>query len=200
MTSAVASPKSGAHFDARIPVAGLDAFTADLQALADLLATGGAEKSLGDELTALEQTLSDIELRALLDDPLDRADAFVSLRAAADAVDDAAWVESLLNMYTRWAERSGFSTQTLFGLVHEQAGLRAAVIRIRGTSVYGRLRGEVGVHRCIRRSPFDPAGRRRTAYAFTDVLPDLADDAVELRPEDLLLETFRHGGAASQYL
>jgi peptide chain release factor 2 len=187
-TSSAVSTRFEALFDAGV----FQATTANLRALAELVSESAGD-SLTAELNDLERTIADFELRALLRDPLDAANAFVCLRASSGEVTDAAWVEMLVQLYSGWAARSACKADLIFGLVHEQTGLRSAVLYVRGSQVFGRLRDEVGVHRLIRRSRLEPTGRRVWAYAIVDVLPHLAEDALDLRPDDLHLETFRRG-------
>ncbi|HEY8449964.1 MAG TPA: peptide chain release factor 2, partial [Bacillota bacterium] len=137
----------------------------------------------------------------LLTGEYDAEDAILSLHPGAGGTESQDWAEMLMRMYVRWAERKGFEVRVLDYLEGEEAGLKSATLSIRGRYAYGFLKAEKGVHRLVRISPFDASGRRHTSFASVDVLPDLEDDGdVEIRPEDLRIDTFRSGGAGGQHV
>jgi peptide chain release factor 2 len=176
----------------------------DLGALLELAAEDdGAE--LEAEAAALVASLRpdvrQLEMDVLLSGPYDRGDAIVALHAGAGGTESQDWAQMLLRMYTRWAERHGFTVEVLDLLAGEEAGVKSATLEIAGENAYGYLRAEKGVHRLVRISPFDASGRRHTSFASVDVLPDFPDPTeVEIRPEDLKIDTFRASGAGGQHV
>lgn len=163
------------------------------------------DPSLLDELanTAanLESLTREMELRVYLSGKYDASDAILSLHSGAGGTDAMDWVEMLYRMYTRWADQRGYSVETLDMLPGEEAGLKSVSFLVKGDYAYGYLRGEKGVHRLVRISPFDASGRRHTSFASVDVLPDLEEDLeVEINPDDLRIDTFRSSGAGGQHV
>jgi peptide chain release factor 2 len=127
--------------------------------------------------------------------------AYLRVQAGAGGVDACAWAEMLLRMYTRWVERRSFSAEVIAGWRHEQAGLHEVLVHITGPFAHAWLAGETGVHRLVRISPFDASGRRCTAFAAVDVLPEFGDaEGIDIRPDELVLQTFRTGGPGGQFL
>ncbi len=125
------------------------------------------------------------------------------MQAGAGGVDAADWTQILLRMYLRWAERKGFTTQLIEESPAEEAGLKSVAFFLRGRNAYGMLESERGVHRLVRISPFDSQHRRHTSFASVDVVPEIATDekiSIEIRPEDLRIETYKSGGAGGQYV
>ncbi len=150
----------------------------------------------------LEQQFADVELQAMLSQPEDSGGAYVQIQAGEGGTDASDWAAMLLRMYERWAEEHGFATELLDMSPAEEAGIRNASIAIRGPYVFGKLKGETGVHRLIRISPFDAAGRRQTSFAAVDVTPEL-DENYEIDidwAEDVREETCRAGGAGGQHV
>ncbi|WRP15973.1 peptide chain release factor 2 [Geochorda subterranea] len=159
----------------------------------------GAE--LLEETQRAESALERLELETLLSGPYDRHDAIVSIHPGAGGTESQDWAQMLLRMYRRWAEASGFKVEVLELLPGDEAGIKSATLAIKGPNAYGYLRAEKGVHRLVRISPFDASGRRHTSFASVDVLPDLPTDlAVEIKPEELRIDTFRAGGHGGQYV
>ncbi len=162
---------------------------------ADLLKSeiGQAERLL-KALRALELTL-------ILKGPYDQESALVTLHAGAGGTEAQDWVEMLLRMYLRWAESRGYATRIIDQLPGEEAGLKSVSVEVAGERAFGFLRCERGVHRLVRISPFDASGRRHTSFASVEVLPDIdADDTIDIRPEDLRVDTFRASGAGGQHI
>ncbi|WP_221038587.1 peptide chain release factor 2 [Gelria sp. Kuro-4] len=152
-------------------------------------------------LAELKRNYEDLHLEALLAGPYDRLNAILSLHAGAGGTEAQDWAEMLLRMYTRWAEKSGFKVELWDVLPGEEAGIKSATFLVSGPNAYGYLKGERGVHRLVRHSPFDAAGRRHTSFASLDVIPEVNQDmAVEIRPEDLKIDTYRSGGAGGQHV
>jgi peptide chain release factor 2 len=152
-------------------------------------------------LNSILQRVADLELAVLLNGPYDRGNAILSLHAGAGGTEAQDWVEMLLRMYSRWAERRRFKVEILDLLPGDEAGVKSATIEVSGPNAYGYLRSEKGVHRLVRISPFDAAGRRHTSFASVDVLPEVEDDVdVQINPEDIKIDTFRSSGAGGQHV
>ncbi|MDR7542339.1 MAG: peptide chain release factor 2, partial [Armatimonadota bacterium] len=158
-----------------------------------------------EELQLLEQEARDLhdrldrlELETLLSGEHDARNALLSVHAGAGGVDAQDWAEMLLRMYLRWAERRGYAAEVLDVSPGEEAGIKSATVLVRGPYAYGYLKGEGGTHRLVRISPFDAAHRRHTSFALVEVLPEVEPVAVQIRPEELRVETFRSGGAGGQ--
>lgn len=149
----------------------------------------------------LRRTIEKEQLLLLLSEEYDANSAILSIHAGSGGLDSQDWADMLLRMYLRWAEREGFRTKILDILQDEEAGIKSATVLMEGESAYGYLKSEKGVHRLVRISPFDSAKRRHTSFASVDASPDLPDDVeVEIRPEDLKMDTFRASGAGGQYV
>lgn len=161
----------------------------------------GVTRSLSKEGSDLMTELRDLELTLILTGPYDSEDAILTLHAGAGGTEAQDWVEMLLRMYLRWVERRGFSARILDQLPGEEAGLKSVSVEVQGTNVFGFLRPERGIHRLVRISPFDASGRRHTSFASVEVIPDLdMDESIEIRPEDLRVDTFRASGAGGQHI
>jgi len=144
-----------------------------------------------------------LEMAANFDGEFDSHNAILSVFAGAGGVDAADWTRMLARMYLRWAETKGFSTQIVDESPADEAGLKSITFFVRGRNAYGLLDGERGVHRLVRISPFDAAHRRHTSFAAVDVIPEIQADEkvdVEIKPDDLRVETFKSGGAGGQYV
>lgn len=149
----------------------------------------------------LMKALRALELTLILKGPYDQESALVTLHAGAGGTEAQDWVEMLLRMYLRWAEGRGFAARIIDQLPGEEAGLKSVAVEVKGERAFGFLRCERGVHRLVRISPFDASGRRHTSFASVEVLPDIdADDAIDIRPEDLRVDTFRASGAGGQHI
>ncbi len=164
--------------------------------------SGESERELGQLLEQVQQQLADLELQEMMSAPEDVCGAYVTLQAGEGGTDAADWAEMLLRMYLRWAEEHGFAVEELDRSPGEEAGIRNATIAIHGSYVFGYLKGEIGVHRLIRISPFDSAARRQTSFAAVDVTPEV-DENVEIDVDwenDVRIDTFRAGGAGGQHV
>ncbi len=180
----------------------LERGAADLTELAEL-AEGDAAvlQEVRAEFAQLVRRVEAMELAQLFSGRYDRRNCILSLHAGAGGTDAQDWVEMLVRMYTRWAEGHGFRVEVLDLLAGEEAGLKSATLLVRGENAYGILRAERGVHRLVRISPFDASGRRHTSFASVDVLPEIEDALeVDVRPEELRIDTFRSGGAGGQHV
>ena len=185
---------------------GLERRSADLGELAELAdETEGEERDalaadIEGELSGLEAQFNEIEVALMLGGPYDGHDAVLAIHAGAGGTDAQDWTEILLRMYLRWAERHKFSTQVVSISSGEEAGVKSVSIRIDGDDAYGLLRSERGVHRLVRISPFDASNSRHTSFALVEVMPEAQDDEIEIevRPEDLRVDTYRASGHGGQ--
>ncbi len=147
---------------------------------------------------SIRKRFDDAVVLELLSGEADASDAFVSIHAGSGGTEACDWASMLLRMYTRWAERRGFSTEVV-DILEAEGGIKSATLQLSGAYAYGYLRGESGVHRLVRISPFDANARRHTSFASVYVLPVLDDSInVEIRPEDIRIDTYRSGGAGGQ--
>jgi peptide chain release factor 2 len=156
-------------------------------------------KELDQELTAADNYIAELETRTLLSGEKDHLNAIMTIKSGAGGTESQDWASMLVRMYLRWAERTGMSATVLDEMPGEEAGIKAATIQFSGENAYGLLSGETGVHRLVRISPFDQAARRHTSFASVFVIPEI-DDRIEIniRPEDLRVDTFRSGGKGGQ--
>ena len=157
---------------------------------------------LEEGYAALEQEMEEARLETLLTGEYDGNNALMSFHAGAGGTEAQDWCQMLYRMYTRWAERHGFTYKIMDYLEGDEAGLKSADILIEGTNAYGFLKGENGVHRLVRVSPFDSNARRQTSFAAIEVIPEIDDDAndVEIRPEDIEMQVYRSSGAGGQHI
>jgi peptide chain release factor 2 len=154
-----------------------------------------------EQTEELGRQLDRMEIQLLLSGEYDDHDAILAVHAGTGGVDAQDWAEMLARMYMRWAEKRGFQTAILDWTEGEEAGIKSATIEIRGPYAYGYSKGEAGTHRLVRLSPFDAAHRRHTAFALVEVLPEVEDDAeVEIRDEDIRVDTYRSSGAGGQHV
>ncbi len=156
---------------------------------------------LEEEASRLEQSLETLELQGMLQGSDDARDALLTIHPGAGGTESQDWAEMLMRMYSRWAERHGYSVHVLDLLAAEEAGIKSVAMEIRGEYAYGYLKAEKGVHRLVRISPFDAQSRRHTSFASVFVYP-VVDDSVEidLRDEDIEVDTFRASGAGGQHV
>ncbi len=156
-------------------------------------------KDLSRELTSADSYLSELETQTLLSGENDHLNAIMTIKPGAGGTESQDWASILLRMYLRWAERKGFGADLLDETPGEEAGIKNATVQFTGENAYGLLAGETGVHRLVRISPFDQAARRHTSFASVFVIPEV-DDRIEvnIRPEDIKLDTFRSGGKGGQ--
>ena len=161
----------------------------------------GIERELAEEASLLAAGVEGLSLRTMLQGPEDALDALVTIHPGAGGTESQDWAEMLMRMYTRWAERRGFTVQILDLLAGEEAGLKSVSLEIGGQYAYGFLKAEKGVHRLVRISPFDSQARRHTSFASVFVYP-VVDDTIEidLRDEDIRMDVFRASGAGGQHV
>lgn len=176
--------------------------TSDLDTLFQLGREGeNVSADLDREMKSLSALLEKLETRMLLSGPNDRASAIVTIHPGAGGTESQDWAEMLLRMYLRAAERNGWETVVTDRLEGEGAGIKSVTFEVNGENVYGMLQGEVGVHRLVRISPFDANARRHTSFASVFVLPQIDDEIkIDIRPEDLRVDTFRASGAGGQHV
>ena len=157
---------------------------------------------LEEGYAALEKEMEEARLETLLTGEYDSNNALMSFHAGAGGTEAQDWCQMLYRMYTRWAERHGFTYKIMDYLEGDEAGLKSADILIEGLNAYGFLKGENGVHRLVRVSPFDSNARRQTSFAAIEVIPEIEDDAndVEIRPEDIEMQVYRSSGAGGQHI
>jgi peptide chain release factor 2 len=153
------------------------------------------------KLDAREKALEKLQFSAMLSGPQDGTNAYLSVQAGAGGTESCDWAAMLLRMYSHWAEANGYETKMLDNLPGEETGIKKAELFISGPYAYGYLRGEIGVHRLVRISPFDAQSRRHTSFAAVDVLPELDDiEEIEIDDKDLRVDTYRASGAGGQHV
>ncbi|MGV2884482.1 peptide chain release factor 2 [Paenibacillus taichungensis] len=156
---------------------------------------------IGNSVTAIVRKVEEFELQLLLNQPYDKMNAILELHPGAGGTESQDWGQMLMRMYTRWAEKHGFKVEVLDYLAGDEAGIKSVTLSIKGHNAYGYLKAEKGVHRLVRISPFDSSGRRHTSFVSCDVVPEI-DDTIELdiRTEDLKIDTYRASGAGGQHI
>ncbi|ANX13672.1 peptide chain release factor 2 [Fictibacillus arsenicus] len=159
------------------------------------------QKELVKDTKELIAKLNDFELQLLLNEPYDKNNAILELHPGAGGTESQDWASMLLRMYTRYAERQGYKVETLDYLPGDEAGVKSVTLSIKGHNAYGYLKAEKGVHRLVRISPFDSSGRRHTSFVSCEVMPEITDDTeIEIRTEDLKVDTYRASGAGGQHV
>ena len=172
---------------------------ADLLELADLAAEDiPALSEVEQEARSLGSTIDRLELSTLLSGEHDSDNAILSIHAGAGGTESQDWVEMLLRMYLRWGEAHGYQAEVVDVSPGEEAGMKSVTVIVSGPNAYGYLRGERGVHRLVRLSPFDAAHRRHTSFALVDVIPEVEATEVQIKEDDLRVDTYRSGGAGGQ--
>jgi peptide chain release factor 2 len=181
--------------------------TKEIEDFEDLLVLAEEEDDLsiaeemGLQLDEMEQKVGALETSRLLSGPMDRMNAFVQFSPGAGGIDSADWASMLLRMITRYAEKNNYTVQEVDFQENEEAGIKNATINVIGEYAYGHLKSERGIHRLVRISPFDAASRRHTSFAAVDVLPEIEDDiTIEIKDEDLRIDTYRAGGHGGQHV
>ncbi len=162
------------------------------------------EATIAEIQEELERFISEFEelrIQTLLTGEYDKNNAIVSLHAGAGGTESCDWAGMLYRMYTRWAEQKGYSIEVLDYLEGDVAGIKGVTFEVRGENAYGYLRSEKGVHRLVRISPFNAAGKRQTSFVSCDVIPDIEDDIeIEINEDDLRIDTYRASGAGGQHI
>lgn len=156
---------------------------------------------IGETIKELVSRVEEFELQLLLNQPYDKMNAILELHPGAGGTESQDWGQMLLRMYTRWAEKHGFKVETLDYLPGDEAGIKSVTLLIKGYNAYGYLKAEKGVHRLVRISPFDSSGRRHTSFVSCDVVPEINDEVeLDIRTEDLKIDTYRASGAGGQHI
>ena len=159
------------------------------------------EKEITEALKNLENKINELEISTLLSGKYDANNAIITIHPGAGGTEAQDWAEMLYRMYTRWANANSFKVEELDYLDGEEAGLKSVTFLVSGDYAYGYLKGEMGVHRLVRISPFDAGGRRHTSFASVEVLPEIAEDIeVDINPDDLRIDTYRASGAGGQHV
>nr|WP_291708415.1 peptide chain release factor 2 [Clostridium sp.] len=175
----------------------------DVEILAELIEEND-EDSINEvinEIRSIEKDTEGYRIETLLSGEYDRNDAILTLHAGVGGSDANDWTEMLLRMYTRWCEKKGFKVQTIDYLEGDEAGIKSVTLEVKGEFAYGYLKAEKGVHRLVRISPFNANGKRQTSFASVEVLPELTKDQdIEIRSEDLKIDTYRASGAGGQHV
>lgn len=154
-----------------------------------------------EELNLFIHDLEDLRIRTLLSGQYDRDNAILTLHAGAGGTESCDWASMLLRMYQRWADKKGFTTEIIDYLDGEEAGVKSVTIEIKGENAYGYLKSEHGVHRLVRISPFNAAGKRQTSFVSCDVMPDIEEDVdIEIADDDIRIDTYRSSGAGGQHI
>ena len=154
-----------------------------------------------DSINTLEKELDDFKIKTLLDGEYDGGNAILSLNAGTGGLDAQDWTQMLLRMYIRWAEDRDFKVKLLDIISDPEAGIKTATISVEGSNAYGYLKGEKGVHRLVRISPYNSSGKRQTSFASVDVVPELDDSIeVDINSSDLKIDTYRASGAGGQHV
>ncbi len=185
----------------------LERLSAALGDTGELLELAGEEDdaetvaSIESDLDRFESDLAALEFRRMFSGEMDPSDAFVDIQAGAGGTEAQDWAEMLLRMYLRWAERRGFDAELIECSAGEEAGIKSATVRVSGDHAFGWLRTETGVHRLVRKSPFDSGNRRHTSFAAVFVSPEVDDDIdIEINPADLRIDVYRASGAGGQHV
>jgi len=172
----------------------------DIKELVDLSKDeGDLLMQIESELDQLEEEVDRAEIQTILGGPFDRNDVILSINSGAGGTESCDWANMLMRMYTRWADDHGCKAKTLDILPGEEAGIKSVTLGIEGEMAYGHLKGEKGVHRLVRISPFDANKRRHTSFASVDVIPEIEDDIeIEINQDDLRIDIFRSSGPGGQ--
>ncbi len=158
-------------------------------------------EDMAPQLEEIGQKVAELETSRLLSGPMDRMNAFIQFSPGAGGIDSADWAAMLLRMIIRYAEKKDYSVREVDFQENEEAGIKNATINVVGEYAYGHLKSERGIHRLVRISPFDAASRRHTSFAAVDVIPEIADDiTIEVKDDDLRIDTYRAGGHGGQHV
>ncbi len=154
-----------------------------------------------EELASFKETFENIRISTLLSGEYDKNNAILKLNAGAGGTESCDWCSMLYRMYTRWAERKGYSLEVIDYLDGDEAGIKSVTFQINGENAYGYLKSEKGVHRLVRISPFNAQGKRQTSFVSLDVMPDIEEDVdIEVKDEDIRIDTYRSSGAGGQHI
>lgn len=175
--------------------------TEELIELAEEMEDEEEADAIVESFAQLQAQLEELKLDTLLDGKYDHNNAIISVHAGTGGVDAMDWAQMLYRMYTRWAEKKGYKVTLVDMQDDTEAGIKSATMIVEGENAYGYLKNEKGVHRLVRISPFNSAGKRQTSFAALEVMPEIEDDmTVEIDPEDLRIDTYRSSGAGGQHV
>jgi peptide chain release factor 2 len=166
--------------------------------LAEEAGDGSLDAEIGDGVAGLAKDLDEYELKIMLSGPHDTKAAIVSIHPGAGGTESQDWAQMLLRMYLRWCERAGLKAEVVDLLPGDEAGIKSATVEVSGEYAFGYLRGETGVHRLVRISPFDASSRRQTSFASVAVVPEVDDVEVNVREDELRIDVFRASGPGGQ--
>ena len=173
----------------------------ELTELANLESDEEVARDILKSTTKLEEDVEKLQLETLLSGKYDKNNAILTLHPGAGGTESQDWAEMLYRMYVRWANKNGYEVKELDYLEGEEAGIKSVTFEIVGENAYGYMKGEMGVHRLVRISPFDAGGRRHTSFASLEVLPEITDDIqIDINPDDLRVDTYRASGAGGQHI
>ncbi|MGL5086827.1 MAG: peptide chain release factor 2 [Clostridium sp.] len=175
----------------------------DIDVLSELMEEDDEESAeeIIDEIKSLEKEVEEYRIQILLSGEYDKNDVILTLHTGVGGSDANDWTEMLLRMYSRWCEKKGFKVETVDILAGDEAGIKSVTLKVKGEYAYGYLKAEKGIHRLVRISPFNSNGKRQTSFASLEVLPELTKNQdIEIRPEDLKIDTFRASGAGGQHV
>lgn len=175
----------------------------DVEVLNDMMEDDDDESAneIIDTIKTIEAEIDDYNMKILLNGEYDKNNAIVTLHVGVGGTDANDWTEMLLRMYTRWCEQHGYSVETIDLLPGDEAGIKSVTLKVTGEYAYGYLKAEKGIHRLVRISPYNANGKRQTSFASMEVLPELTKEQdIDIRPEDLKVDTYRSGGAGGQHV
>ena len=173
----------------------------DLSDLLKLESDDELARELIKNTTKIENEITSLEINTLLSGKYDTNNAIITLHPGAGGTESQDWTQMLYRMYTRWAQDNGYEVKELDFLEGDEAGIKSVTFLVSGEYAYGYLKGEIGVHRLVRISPFDSGGRRHTSFASVEVLPEITDDIeIEINSDDLRIDTYRASGAGGQHI
>lgn len=175
----------------------------DVDVLKEMAEEGDEDSALEiiETIKFLEKEIEEYNIKVLLSGEYDKNNAILTLHVGVGGTDANDWTEMLLRMYTRWCEKHGYSVETIDLLPGDEAGIKNATLKVTGEYAYGYLKAEKGIHRLVRISPFNANGKRQTSFASIEVLPELTKEQdIEIRPEDLQIDTYRASGAGGQHI
>ena len=182
----------------------LESSKEDIETLIDMGQEEGDESLVPEVREMLDEFIGDLDnirIKTLLSGEYDKTNAILKLNAGAGGVEAMDWCAMLYRMYTRWAERKGFSIEELDFLEGDEAGIKSVTFQVNGMNAYGYLKSEKGVHRLVRISPFNAQGKRQTSFVSCDVMPDIEDDIdIEIKDDEIKVETYRSSGAGGQHI
>lgn len=158
-------------------------------------------EEIGQMLSDFKEGFEQLRIATLLSGPYDKDSAILTLHAGAGGTESCDWVSMLYRMYLRWADKRGYQVEELDYLEGEEAGIKSVTFQVNGENAYGYLKSEKGIHRLVRISPFNAAGKRQTSFASCDVMPDIEEDmTIDINEDDLRIDTYRSSGAGGQHI